>query len=98
MYGENGRRELHSLRKIRNEFAHSPTPLSFEEQSISDKCRALRYSYHEKEREPRVHFCSSATCFLGILYTSIIRSKKPMTPSDWVPSESDKIEVRNNPL
>ena len=94
LYGENGRRELHSLRKVRNEFAHSPLSLSFKEQSISDRCKALKYSQHEYKREPRVHFCSSATCILALLYISISQSKKPNKPLDWIPSESEKAEAR----
>jgi len=36
-------RDLHILRKIRNEFAHDPGKFGFEKSAIGDKCRELYY-------------------------------------------------------
>jgi len=53
--------DLHRLRDIRNEFAHSVlnkdnTPLSFSTMRIKDKCLALRCVKREKIRDPRKAF------------------------------------------
>lgn len=38
------RNDLHLLRKIRNEFAHTPTEIDFRTPSIADRCRVLNYA------------------------------------------------------
>lgn len=53
--------DLHILRDVRNEFAHSVldkdnSPLSFSTPRIKDKCLALRCVKHEDINEPRVAF------------------------------------------
>lgn len=53
--------DLHVLRKIRNDFAHSVlaednSALSFETPYIKDKCIALKCVTHEKLRNPRHAF------------------------------------------
>jgi DNA-binding MltR family transcriptional regulator len=53
--------DLHILREIRNEFAHSvldkdKSVLSFRTARIKDKCLALRSVKHEEIHDPRVAF------------------------------------------
>lgn len=53
--------DLHILRQVRNDFAHSITtkdnlPLSFNSQHIQDKCLALKCVAHESISEPRTAF------------------------------------------
>jgi hypothetical protein len=36
--------ELHLIRKIRNDFAHHPEPITFSHTPIADRCRALRHA------------------------------------------------------
>jgi DNA-binding MltR family transcriptional regulator len=53
--------DLHIIRKVRNEFAHSvldrdSSTLSFSTSRISDKCLAIRVVKHEQLTNPRVAF------------------------------------------
>ena len=41
LYSKNVLKDLHTVRKIRNKFAHSAEPVKFDNQSISDMCRNL---------------------------------------------------------
>ena len=41
LYSKNVLKDLHTVKKIRNEFAHSAEPVKFDNQSISDMCRNL---------------------------------------------------------
>ncbi|WP_139272204.1 hypothetical protein [Phytopseudomonas punonensis] len=54
-------KDLHTIREIRNEFAHNimardKTKLSFNSGNIKDKCMYLKCVAHEKPKEPRVAF------------------------------------------
>ncbi len=45
------KRDLDLIRKIRNEFAHTTTNISFDTQYIENQCKELSFSYHEKTQE-----------------------------------------------
>ncbi len=88
------RRDLDTIRGIRNDFAHYPEIISFQNQSISDRCRNLSFSYHQKEAEPRSHFTAAVLGVLAQIHsvtlTTIAHTEKP----DDSPSEADKEEHR----
>lgn len=44
LISQKGHRDLHLIRKVRNEFAHVPTEITFENQKIADRCKEL---YHD---------------------------------------------------
>ena len=46
LYESETHSDLHTIRDIRNEFAHRMVPLSFDSQSIAEKCAALRLPDH----------------------------------------------------
>ena len=84
------RSDLHIIRRIRNQFGHNPEIISFETSSISDSCKALKFSYHEKQEMPRDHFTSSVLGILSVIHNSTLTSKAPEEMPDCKPSEEKK--------
>ena len=41
LYDEENRKGLHKIRRIRNEFAHAPMPIKFNNEKIADMCSKL---------------------------------------------------------
>lgn len=65
--------DLHSIREVRNEFAHSVlgkdgSALSFSSQHIRDKCLALRCVKYEGHHDPRVAFIRACAVLNSDLY------------------------------
>jgi DNA-binding MltR family transcriptional regulator len=58
------RKDLHLLRKIRNDFGHSPDPITFLASSIADRCMELKHVDSESVSTPREMYVS---CVIGAL-------------------------------
>lgn len=50
LIGENERKDLHRIRKIRNRFAHDLHGLTFDDQEIVTLCNGLVYSQHPEDK------------------------------------------------
>lgn len=61
-------RELHLVRKIRNEFAHAYKPLMFSGTEIAGKCRELRAHCIRPGDSPRANFVRSVMGLLAVLH------------------------------
>jgi len=72
------RKDLHLLRKIRNDFGHSPDPITFSIPAIASRCRELRHVDASNVTLPREMFVS---CVIGAL--GAIHGVLP--PSDFSP-------------
>lgn len=72
--GENVRRDIHLIRKIRNEFGHSHKPLLFTDERIRDRCREL-FHFHaiETTDDPRKKFVKTTMSILAVLNTDLHR-------------------------
>jgi hypothetical protein len=90
------RHELHPVRKIRNEFAHSAEPIKFDEPKIQERCRELGYSFYTKDEDARRRFQNAVAAILSILYVAIQRATPPSTPSSrfTVPTKEEATEMR----
>jgi hypothetical protein len=88
------RSDLETIRKIRNDFAHDATILSFDTQSIADRCRNLGFSYHEPAARPRAHFTSVASRLVVTIHGLTIKAKRPTPKPDDRPSEEEKMAAR----
>lgn len=88
------RADLDTIRKIRNDFAHDARLISFNTQSIADRCRNLAFSYHQKEGDPRGHFTSAASGILAKLHILTLTSAAPVEVPDDRPSEAEKEKGR----
>lgn len=88
------RADLETIRKIRNDFAHDATLLSFETQSIADRCRNLGFSYQEPTARPRAHFTAAASGLVATIHGLTIKAKRPTPKPDDRPSEKEKATAR----
>ena len=57
-------RDLHLLRRIRNEFGHSYNVITFDQQTIAARCRELHHVQESVPSLPRDRFVN---CFVGTL-------------------------------
>lgn len=86
LIGKKARRDLHIIRKIRNEFGHNPEPISFDTQSIQNRCVELYYynltNYDNDSISSRKRFIKSVCGILG-------RMKGKMIDINHIDLESD---------
>ncbi len=70
------RRDLHLIRKIRNEFGHSAKPTTFEQQELASRCHKLSLNLGEKGRPPRKKYVSAAVGVLAFLHTALHKKQR----------------------
>ena len=73
-------RDLHLIRKIRNEFGHRSEPITFNNPEISNRCRELITSWFEREAEPRGRFVNSVMAVLAHIHIKLHRAIRPSVP------------------
>lgn len=78
---------LEYIRRIRNEFAHSPVSLAFDTQSIAERCKLLRLTSFAKESgpdfdEPRKQFSWTV---VALVLTLFLRGDQLTSASEPVP-------------
>jgi DNA-binding MltR family transcriptional regulator len=66
------RRDLDTIRSIRNEFAHHAELLSFEDQSIRDRCSNLAHNWREAEALARTKFSAAVSALMIRIVTERI--------------------------
>lgn len=89
------RRDLDIIRAVRNDFAHKINIDSFNIQSIQDRCQALSYSYHDKQADPRAHFCAAVMRILAQIHMATLTNVPHTEKSDDAPTEKDKSDHRH---
>lgn len=72
--GPNARRELHLVRKIRNDFAHDYKPLDFNVERIANRCRELRAHALVPDDRPRANFARSVMGLLAVIHGSMLHA------------------------
>ena len=86
-------RELHLIRKIRNDFGHNSEPITFEYPPVASRCSELQYSGRTSESTNRGHFTSSVCGCLAAIHVSEISTEQPEVRTDRVPNEEDKKSI-----
>lgn len=56
LIGVSARRDLHLIRKMRNEFGHIAKPISFDDEAMVNRCRELYHSNLDPAVDPRTKF------------------------------------------
>ena len=72
-------RDLHALRKIRDDFAHVSYGITFETPAIKSRCSQLR-STAEDATTPRVQFLSAAQRITGEVLEAALESRLSLAP------------------
>lgn len=70
-------RDLHLIRKIRNDFGHVHAPLTFDDKAITARCHELKMHFRSAEISPRKIFMSCAVGSLAIIH-SAMHDRKPI--------------------
>jgi DNA-binding MltR family transcriptional regulator len=83
--------DLHSIREIRNDFAHDREAISFKTQSISDRCKNLNAYKIDQETEtdprlrrksPRYAFMLATTLYTASFMTASRTAQRPVWSED----------------
>lgn len=77
------RRDLHLIRRIRNEFGHKATPLDFKSEGIASRCLELYHSLREAGAPPRDHFTNAVLCMLAQIQGRIELQTHPTQADDY---------------
>lgn len=88
------RADLDIIRGIRNEFAHHAELISFDDQSIADRCRNFQFSYHKQQNRPRAHFTAAVSRILAMLHSTGLNSLAPTVKPDDRPTKAEKDAAR----
>ena len=85
------RRNLHLIRKIRNDFAHVHLRLDFNNESISARCNELSHHGLPKDWEPRHKFIRTTLAIAASIHSQLRNSEHIQSPPDV--SEDDMKEI-----
>lgn len=91
-YGPRTYKDLTTLRRIRNDFAHDERPLDFQSQSIKARCdnlylptKILRMGETAPPTEPRDKFMCAVQLLLAFLLSETSANQEPIPPGPQSP-------------
>ncbi|HEV7281994.1 MAG TPA: DUF4145 domain-containing protein [Pirellulaceae bacterium] len=73
--------DLHLIRRIRNEFAHTMAPITFETSPNKERCFELFYVW-KAEATPRARYIAACMAALARIHRGIADAKRPTVPPD----------------
>jgi DNA-binding MltR family transcriptional regulator len=88
------RRDLETIRSIRNDFAHHPEYIDFTVQSVKDRCDNLVHIWHEADARPRAKFTAAVSAALAMIHAETLRAEAPTECADVKFDEGFKVKVR----
>lgn len=88
------RRDLHLIRKIRNEFGHKAIKLSFDQPAFDARCRQLSHVSLEAGESSRRLFTNAATLILAFVHVPLEESKHAAVKEDFEMSPEIRKMVR----
>jgi len=94
LIGKKAYRDLHLIRKIRNDFGHTATPLTFENQRIQNRCNDLYYDALGFDVTPRTKFTRVAVGILAFIHGAHLKMKKCEPSMDYELSDEVKEEAK----
>lgn len=71
LIGPNAHRDLHLIRRVRNEFGHVPTPIDFNDPALASRCNELYHDACGKKVPPRTKFTRVTLGVLGIIHANL---------------------------
>ncbi|MGC2222312.1 MAG: hypothetical protein WA624_08070, partial [Methylocella sp.] len=83
LINEKTKRDLHLIRKIRNDFGHEPAPISFATGKIASRCRELYHTYRGKDDGPRSLFTSATLGVLAMIHVAAHKVTKAGPAEDF---------------
>lgn len=80
-------RDLHLIRKIRNDFGHEAKPLQFSSAAVGARCKELFHTWHKQNVPPRSKFTSAVLGVLAVIHAACHHTKRPTSPPDLLEKE-----------
>lgn len=93
LVGPKAHRDLHLIRKIRNEFGHSAEPITFGNPSIAARCREIELTYLDSSVGPRQRFTSTVLGVAAHLHIARFRAQHISPAEEQLPNEWTETEV-----
>ncbi len=84
------RRDLHLIRKIRNDFGHVASPIDFTQPAIASRCNELYYDPYDKDAAPRHKFTRTVMGVLAVLHARLYTTDSRPECSDTVIDDERK--------
>jgi DNA-binding MltR family transcriptional regulator len=81
LLGKKTHRDLHLIRKIRNDFAHQHKPITFAEQAIASRCNEFYHDGLNAGVTPRERYTRTVLGVLAAIHAQLIR-QKPTEPKE----------------
>ena len=91
LIGQQARRDLHLIRKIRNEFGHVAEPITFESQQMSSRSLEFYHTNRTKDANPRSLFTNAVLGVLAMIHLATHNAKRPQAAADPQIDEAFKI-------
>jgi len=92
---ESIQKDLHLIRKIRNEFGHRIEPISFESQEIKSRCDLLQNNNTPTEARPRLKFTNTSMGVLSVVHAEMHKARRAEAPpeSAWTKEQKQQSRV-----
>jgi DNA-binding MltR family transcriptional regulator len=87
------RRDLHLIRRIRNDFGHVAAPLTFGDASVAARCRELYSCADEPGAPPRDRFVGTALVLYGIIDQQVMQCERSSVPAEVVVDDGFRARV-----
>lgn len=84
------RRDLHLIRKIRNEFAHGTEPPTFNQSLIANWCTELSYSAQPTAARARAKFTNAAWGVCAVIHGRTETAARFTSPPECLPRQLDQ--------
>jgi DNA-binding MltR family transcriptional regulator len=96
LIGPKIQRDLHLIRKIRNDFGHVAAPISFTDQAMSSRCRELHHDALGSDNLPRRKFTRVVLGVLAVVHGQLYYVNTIEEAEDL--NINDKVKERYNAL
>lgn len=95
LIGPNIRRDIHLIRKVRNEFGHSHHTLTFSDDRIRNRCNELfHFKYIEDTADPRKMFVKTAISILALINSELRNTKHRSIGKDLYRDQAEQQNAR----
>jgi|KBSSwiStaDraftv2_1062776.scaffolds.fasta_scaffold40801_4 hypothetical protein len=88
LIGPQAYRDLHLIRRIRNDFAHVMEPLTFAAPKVANRCRELYLPTHllmpgqnVLPQEPRAQYLAAVMLLFNLIWGEMYKKKAPAEPA-----------------
>ncbi|WP_109479669.1 MltR family transcriptional regulator [Paraburkholderia sp. C35] len=74
--------DLLTLKRIRNDFAHTAAPIDFSIEPIASRCHNLQCQIRDKHEPPRLKFVNCMMGIAGAIQSARVRATRPASPAE----------------